>query len=534
MKDRSNLKLQTTIILFVCSVVLFAMFITHLLIGATVSNNAQSHLEEQTMMIARTVAKSQTVIEAMEGSLPEHEIQGYAEEIREISGVNFIVVFDSDGIRKSHPDPSKIGQSFVGGDEKKVLSGEEQISIAEGTLGMSLRAFTPIYSTTGEQLGAVSVGISLENVREAVADSRSIIYIGLILGSLVGIVGAVFLAKRIKKVLFGLEPSGIARVLEERNAMLQSMFEGVVAVDQNGQITLANSKARKLFQEANLTSDPIGQEFDSYIGNVQLSKVIKSGESVYNRDSVINGYHLLVNSVPLYVDGNIVGAIATFRDKTEVETLAEQLTGVRVYAGALRAQTHEFMNKLQVILGMVHMKYFDKLAPYINQITYHYQDEIGFISTKIKDPVLAGFILAKLSNAREQGIELTLSDETFIPEASDQEVTHEVVKIVGNLINNAFDAVEDSATKSVEVLMSYCEQEEQLTIKVSDTGSGMSEEVMNRIFDKGFSTKQEERGYGLYLLQQSLESLNGEMDILTKKNAGTSFHITLPYKSKDE
>ncbi|WP_209124608.1 DcuS/MalK family sensor histidine kinase [Alkalihalobacillus sp. BA299] len=534
MKGRPIFKLQTTIILLVCSVVILAMFVTHILIGATVTNDAQNNLEEKAMIIARTVAKTPTVIEGMSGVRPEQEIQEYVEEIRQTTNVNFIVVFDMNGIRKSHPDPSKIGQHFVGGDERNVLRGEEHISIARGTLGLSLRAFTPIYSPTGVQLGAVSVGISLENVKDTVAKSRNIIYIGGIFGTLIGIVGAILLAVRIKKILFGLEPQAIARVLEERNAMLQSMFEGVVAVDQNGSITLANGKARKLFHQANLRGDPVGQKVDNYIESIQLSKVVSTGKSMFNRETEMNGLHLLVNCVPLYVNGEIVGAIATFRDKTEVKVLAEQLTGARMYASALRAQTHEFMNKLQVILGMVHMKFYDRISPYINQITNHYQEEIGFILRRIKDPVLAGFILAKMSYAREQGIELTLSEDSMIPEPKNQDLTHEIVKILGNLIDNSIDALEGSNKKSIHVLLAYHEKQELLTINVSDTGSGMSETLKKKIFEQGFSTKEEDRGYGLYILQHSLENLNGQLNISSEENVGTTFHITIPYKSKDE
>ena len=531
---KKKLKLQTTIILLVCSVVLFSMLVTYLLIGVTVSQNAQSDIEEKAMIIARMVAQDPTVIAAMKGEIPEGEIQRYTEAIREVTGVHFVVVFNMEGIRKSHPDPAKIGQAFVGGDEENVLTGVEQISIAEGTLGMSLRAFTPLYSPTGEQIGAVSVGVSLDTVQDAVGAGRSIVYISIFLGTIVGIVGAIFLANRIKKILFGLEPSAIARVLEERNGMLHSMFEGVIAVDQNGAITIANSKARQMFQQANFKEDPVGKQVDNYLDNIQIKNVIDLGKTIYNVEANLNGYDLVVNGVPLCVDGEIVGAIATLRDKTEIKSLAEQLTGTRMYASALRAQTHEFMNKLQVILGMVHMKYFDELAPYINQITRHYQEEIGFISKRVKDPVLAGFILAKVSYAREQGIDFTLSKESFIPEPAHQDMTHEIVKILGNLIDNSFDALENSDEKLVEVHTAYNEQRQQLEIKVTDSGSGISEAEKELLFEKGFSTKQDDRGYGLFLIRQSVESLNGEMDISSIEGLGTSFQIILPFKCKGE
>ena len=436
------------------------------------------------------------------------------------------------GIRKSHPDSSKIGKHFKGGDEGPVLQGKEHVSISKGTLGHSLRSFTPILNKNGEQIGAVAVGITLDKVEKAVNKSRQGIQIGTGIGILIGVLGAVILAKYIKKILLGWEPIEISRLVEERSAMLHSIREGVIAVDQESKITLVNKAGLRIFHQAGLGENPIGEFADTYMSTSRLSHVIKTGEAELDEGQDLNGISIVVNRVPIVVNQRIVGAIATFRDKTEMQQLAEQLTGVKLYAEALRAQSHEYMNKLHVILGMVHMKYYDQLADYINATVNDRRNEIGFVTRVMQHPVLAGFLIGKLSYAREAGVELNLYSEHPLPQPKDPEIIHELVTIVGNLIDNAIEAVADSSIKKVNVVFEYAD--DILTIEVKDTGVGMTDEDINHIFKKGYSTKGQNRGYGLYLISQAIKNIEGDMDISSIPGKGTVFVVYIPYNPKGE
>ncbi len=530
-----NLRLQTTIILLVCSVVILALLVTYLLIGEEISERTYLHLEEKATDISRMVANSPVVINGMEGDLPDREIQTFAEDIREVTDVDYVVVFDMNSIRKSHPDEEKIGKHFVGGDEAEVLKGKEHVSIAKGTLGMSLRSFTPIYnSDDSEQIGAVAVGISLSSIEEAVSKSRYIIYIGILFGAVIGGIGAILLGRRVRKILFGLEPSQIAKVFEERNKMLQSTVEGILTIDEKGTITLVNDTAEKIFKQAGLKGDLLGENIGTYLDDSKLIKVIQTGIPELDQETNLNGIALLANIVPVKVEGRVVGAISTFRDLTKIKRLAEELTGVRMYAEALRAQAHEFKNKLHVILGMVHMKSYDQLPAYISQITNHYQEEIGFIAKRIKDPVLAGFVLAKMSYAREQSMHVSLSSDTFVPMPREEGIIHEIITIVGNLIDNALEAVKNAKDKKILVSFVFDEEEDTLTIEVKDKGTGMSDEKLSQVFRKGYSTKHSERGYGLHLVDESIQKLDGEVQVTSEPGKGTIFEVRIPYESKDE
>ncbi len=531
MKKRKRLwNLWKTITLLVCTVVIFSLLVTDILISHNVERTTEDSQAEKAKTIAHIVANDSIVIDGLIGKADTAAIQTYTNRILKNTGVQFIVVMDMNGIRKSHPNPQKIGHHFIGGDEGPALKGKEHVSLAEGTLGISMRVFVPVFSETGEQLGAVAVGISADNVKERVKESRHIIYIGVGVGILVGIIGAILLARHIKKSLFGLEPHRIAKILEERNTMLQSVKEGIIAVDKEANVTLINNEAKRLFKKSGLEEDFIGKDVELYMPNSRIKEVLQTGEVQLNEEQNIYGITIVTNRVPLYVKGEIVGAIATFRDKTEIRKLAEELTGIRLYAEALRAQSHEFMNKMHVILGLTHMKQYEELQKYISGMVSEHQYEIGGIMKRIKSPVFAGFLLGKLSYAREKNIKLIISEDSYMPEIEDESITHELITIVGNLIDNALEAVMNCEKKQVELEIQYGDT---LIITVQDTGKGIPEEEIGALFTKGYSTKGDNRGYGLYLVKESIQRINGEIHVYSLVGQGTTITIEIP-KGRDE
>ncbi|MFC3039531.1 DcuS/MalK family sensor histidine kinase [Virgibacillus xinjiangensis] len=523
---KRNYRLSTIITVFGCIVVLVSLLVTDMLITATTSERIRANQEDKAQIVSRTVAESQVVKESLVNEEKAGAVQTYAEEVQSITDMMFVVVMDMNGIRYTHPNPEQIGKSFAGGDEQRVLQGKEYVSTSEGTLGDSVRAFTPIHDDDGNQLGAVAVGISLENVEHVLSESHRNIVEGSILGIIVGVIGAVFLAKYIKKMLFGLEPYQISKLLEERSTMLQSVHEGIVAVDENQNITLVNKSALRLFKKAGLPDQPIGMNITDFMPNTKLDRVLEKGESERDEEQTLNGIEILANREPLMVNQQIVGAIATFRDKSEVNKLAKQLTGVRTYVEALRAQSHEFMNRLHVILGMVQMEAYDELVEFIRKIIDLKNQDVESVTKSVRDPVLAGFLMGKISYAREKKVMFTISSDTKIDKEFNVEVSQELITIIGNLVDNAVEEL--SASKEKKLSLRMKEEKSTLRITISDSGPGITEDNFKRIFDKGFSTKGSNRGYGLYLVKQSIEKLNGNYHVYTD-GKGTVFEVMLDY-----
>lgn len=525
-------KLRTKIMLLVVAVVVVVLLITDILISRSIEGEIQEGVGRQAERVARFMAQSPVIIDGLTQDDKVLAMQRYANESAEIAGVQFIVILDMEGVRKSHPDPAKIGQRFVGGDEVRSLAGREYISVARGTLGDSLRSFVPVVTSDGKQVGVVVVGVLIDNLLVLVGNVGKGLLVVTIVGLLVGIVGAFLLSRNIKKTLFGLEPEVIAKKLEERNAMLQSVHEGIIAIDRQGLITLVNGEARKMLKLAGLCDNPMDKPVQDYVPNTRLMEVFSSGKAELDQEQDFHGLSVLTNRLPIVVDGKIVGAISTFRDKTEVKRLAEQLTGVREYVDALRAQAHEFMNQLHVILGLVKVESYDQLATYIKRIASEHEVEVSFVTKRIKEPLIAGFILSKLSLAREKNVIMDLAKESYVPQPRQEEIVHEMVTIIGNLIENAFDAVSSSAQKEVE--LHVYRDGEFLYIHISDTGAGICPELAGTLFEKGISTKGNNRGFGLYLVKRSVEKLQGNIEFETRLGEGTVFTVKIPYEIKGE
>ncbi|MCW8353847.1 DcuS/MalK family sensor histidine kinase [Citrobacter portucalensis] len=520
--------LRVQIIFLIVFVLALPLIVANIQISKDNDDRLREQANEKAQMVANSIASSRQVVESL--SNPTHqsrqEAQDFSHLIQKVAGVEFIVVIDMNAVRISHPDPAKVGKQMVGNDEGRVLKGEAYFSSAQGSLGLSQRAFVPIFDGSGHQVGAVVVGILTSSIDKAAARVNQSILSALTLALLIGVVLAVLLSNSIKKTLFGLEPLEIARQLGERNAVLESVREGIVAIDSDGRLVVVNNEAKRILSLAGILDNLLGHKVDEYIPHTRLSDILISGEPEFDREQDLNGIRILTNRIPLYANGEVVGAIATFRDMSEISKLAEELTGVNRYVEALRSSAHEFLNKLHVINGLVHSNNRQALIDYLSDIINENKDEQKFISEVIHEPILAAFLTSKFSRAREMGVDLLLEIDDVLPQIVKPEVSHAMVTLLGNLLDNAFDAVQVSETK--EVNLHLARQDDNWTIEVSDHGPGIPANLIPDIFQRGFSTKGEHRGLGLFLVSAALNKLHGTMDVSSQKGCGMTFFIRIP------
>ena len=257
------------------------------------------------------------------------------------------------------------------------------------------KAFGFVKNEHNETIGYVVTGYSDDILNNSTIDSVMVLSLTTVLGLLVGILGAVFLAGRVKKVLFGYEPEEIARLLQERDIILNSVREGIININSQGLITVVNDEAQSLLEQAGVhnSHDLRGQAASVVLKNVPWGDIIKEGKTFVDASVKFGNMLFVMTAVPLIgaVDGKkILGAVITFRKKSVVEEMANQLTGFKNYATALRAQTHEFMNKMHVIMGLIDMKAYDELKNYTKEIAYNRQSEVSYIVTRLKDITLSG------------------------------------------------------------------------------------------------------------------------------------------------
>ncbi len=528
-----RLRLNTLISLLVAVMVALALVLALWLFNIQLQETLEDGQASRVTNLAQSVALRADVQRALTHADPEvrRRLQNDIDGLRQRLGVDFIVVMDRHALRLTHPEPARIGQAFRGGDEGRALAGAIYASRATGSLGTSIRGFAPVLAEQGEVVGAVSVGVTLASLGELLSERRRDVLLGVLALMLFAAFGAHLLARYIKRVLLGLEPYEITRLVEERQAMLASVREGVLAVDGQARITLVNPAAERLLASTGLGKPPLGRPIAEYLPNSGLPEVLNSVMEQLDREFSLNGRAILVNRAPIRHQGRVIGAIATFRDKSEVNALAEQLTGVSRYAEALRAATHEFKNKLHVLFGLAQMGDLDALQAYLRDLADHQLAPATTLVEGIGDPVLAGFLLGKQSEARERGILFQVDVDHPVPAAAPEQI-HGLVTVLGNLLENAFEAVADQAERRVSLTLDY--DETMLSLHVQDTGAGIEAAVRERLFERGVSTKGERRGIGLAAVQEQVEAWGGTLSVYSEAGRGSLFEVELPYRTAAE
>lgn len=522
------MKLGTTVILMVSAVLFSVLLVVHLIYFSQISQMTRDALANKALAVARTLADSPEVRHGLKKKPEESGLQAIAEAVSKRNDLLFVVITNMQSIRYSHPEAQRIGKPFKGDDILLALQGKENVAINRGFLAKALRVFTPIYDENHKQIGVVAIGLELSRVTEQINNSRGSIIWSVLFGALVGLIGAYVLVKVLKRILFGLEPYEISTLFEQRQAMLQSMKEGVIAVDGSGEVTLINQAAQELLAYRKSQDDAqLSTLSHAWSQVVDLSEVLRDGKPRRDEEITIKDRLLLINTVPVRSNGKIIGAISTFRDKTEVRQLMQRLDGMVNYADALRERSHEFMNKLHVILGLLHLKSYKQLEDYILKTANNYQEEIGSLLGKIKSPVIAGFLLSKMNRTSDLGHSLVISNESQLPECSNEDQVTVLITVLGNLIDNALEAFDQTPGGEISVSLHY--RHGFLHCEVNDDGPGIEPERIAHIFEKGVSSKGTERGVGLSLVKQQVESIGGHISVESEPGIFTQFYVQLPW-----
>lgn len=518
--------LRKKITIFSVIIVLISILVTSSFFIFWTIKNVKENIGNNNLNLAISVGKSKTIGDLLKEKDPDKLIQEYAYNIATtLNDVDFLVIADMNKVRYSHINEDKLGQVFVGGDEEKALLGHDPYtSEAKGTLGDSVRAFSPIYDSNGNQTGFVAVGTLVEKV--LIRQTETVKYIMLFtLGGLVlGIFGSLFLSLDIKRSLLGLEPEEIAVLYLEKETILDSLQESLISIDNDLNIIMINKPAKKMFDIADI--DPIGMKITNFIDEDKINDLLSLGV-VNQKEEFINNMEMVVNILPIEHNNKQVGTIATFKDRSEVRKLAEEITGYNQIVNALRANNHEFKNKLHVILGLIQIKEYDQAKKYILGI----QQTDNYISKKllsnITNPTVIALLYGKLSRANELGVTLEINESSNLEETTLPIYNRSLITIIGNLIDNSLNAVNDNENEKY-VYLDIKDEADKVVITVCDNGRGIKEEDLKNVFNRGFTTSKDGSGIGLSLVKEKVEFFRGDIFIDSKENIGTKVVITLP------
>ncbi len=528
-----KVSLQTKILILVLSLVLFVIVILTASFSYSEAKGIEEERGQTALKISKTISFMPELTEVFQTDDPAQVIQPAMERIRQQIGAEFIVIGDEDGIRYSHTRPERIGEEMVGGDNHRALEdGEYYISRADGSLGPSLRGKSPIFNEAGEIIGIVSVGFLVEDIQERIfQDVTNVVYQSVIV-FLIAIVGSVMLSRNIRKETMGLEPYQIAKLYTERDAILQSVREGILSYDIDGGITMMNQPARKLL---NVQGSFSGSEIEDLLPGSNPHQVFKTGKPQMDQELLLEDKTLIVNQTPIFHKDEVKEVVASFRDKTEFEQMLNTISEVQSYSEDLRAQTHEFTNKLYVLSSLLQLGEYDEAVHMIQNETTDLQIKNRILFNQFEDTKIQAVILGKIGKASEQKIDFDIDSNSYLETLPEHiKLTHLIV-IIGNLLDNAFEAVAEN-DKHSHVTFFATDLGNDIIFEVHDNGVGISEENKALLFNRDFTQKKshERRGYGLANVHETVTQLGGLVEVQSEIGEGSVFTVYLPKEQQWE
>ncbi|MFI5658512.1 ATP-binding protein [Streptomyces sp. NPDC051684] len=549
---RRRLRLRTQVLLLQSAVVALALTAAF---GAFAYVNDQ-HVEREYQLralgVARTVAANPVVraqaarysvsadgrrrarAEQDVAALAEGPVQALAQAARARTGSLFVVVTDDRGVRLAHPQKSQLGR-MVSTDPSRALAGHEVLDHDRAHLGEEIVAKVPVYAPHSRRVvGEANAGVAASHVHDQVVRVLLVGLACLTLALLVGVLASAALARRWRRLTLGLEPEELVGLVQEQEAVLHGIGDGVLALDARERVTVVNDEARRLLAVDGPAGAPVA-EWGLPPRVLAVARAARSdggsGEPVV---TTAGERVLVVSARRVRRADRDLGTLVTVKDRTDVESLTRQLDAVQAMGSALRAQRHEFGNRLHVVAGLVHGGHLAQAARYLEELTGTGSASVSLPGLDaVDDDYLRTFLRAKAAQAREKGVELVLGEGTWVDSPVTEPV--DVTTVLGNLLDNAVHAAGEGGRPARQVEVELMTQDTTLVITVADSGDGVPADRAEAVFEEGFSTKEGGsvpggRGVGLALVRQIARGRGGEVELVAPGGdlGGAMFVARLP------
>lgn len=493
-----------------------------------------THVRDMAMNQAKIIASNDSIITAVKHR-DYKRLATIADKLQSGTDFDYVVIGDTNSIRLYHPNPEKIGYPMQFTKPGALEKGESYFITGKGSIGMAMRAKTPIFDDDGKIIGVVSIGYLISKIDSWRSDFLLPMAGVFILLLLVLMLLSWFFAAHIRRQMLGMEPKQIARVVRQQEALFSSVYEGLIAVDPDGYITAINRSARKMLGLSSPGRKWLGKPVSEV---VQPADFFTQQIAEKRQDAMVNfnGLSVIANREAIRSGDELLGAIISFRSKDEIATLNAQLTQIKQYVESLRTLRHEHLNWMSTINGLLQMKEYDKVLAMVQGESQAQQQLIDSLRGAFADRQVAGLLFGKVQRARELGLTMAIvpgSQLHQLPEGLD---STEFAAIVGNLLDNAFEASlrTQQGNKVVELYLS--DEGDDVIIEVADQGCGVPEALREKIFEQGVSTRTDEsgeHGIGLYLIASYVRRCDGVITLEDNSPCGTLFSLFLPKVKKN-
>ena len=478
--------------------------------------------------VAEAIAKSPLVVEAEYSNMDSYPLlKEYLDSLCDtLKDIDVISVVTKESTRLYHSNEELIGTVYDGTiPDFKEKSKDYYTTTDKGPSGTQRRAYAAIYDEEGNYAGFVIAIMLMKNIKNETIQIILTFILITIIAILIELFISAELSDKIKKSLLGYEPDVFTSMFRMRDNILESLDEGIVAVDKVGKVQFINKSAVEM-----LTTD--GKE-DSFIGKYvnNLSNTIPALNPLCASEisrSVSSAYdNILIDTIPIKENDSVTGTVGILHDRKEYTKLMEDLTGTRYLVDSMRANNHDFTNKLHVILGLIQMEMYDEATSYIQNITMVQRETISKVMNCINEPAIAALLIGKIARASELNIKFVLREGCYYSSADISLPSEVLVTVIGNLIENAFESMNDmNYDGQKELLFGMYSKPGALLITADDTGLGISDSNIGRIFENGFSTKGSGRGTGLYQVKNLIEAAGGKINVESQEGIGTSFTVS--------
>lgn len=461
-------------------------------------------------------------------------IKALIDPMRSFSDATYITVGDASGKRLYHVNPDEIGKSMEGGDsDEALINAKSYVSVRKGSLGSSLRGKSPIQDATGKVIGIVSVGYTIEQLENWLSLQISSLLIPMVIMLLLLLFCARRFSLHIKKQMLNMEPQQLSQLLIQQSVLFESVFEGLIAIDSDYKITAINQTARRLLNLSQPEPTLIGKGINSVISQEVF---FYDAPQTNKKDEIVtfNQIKVIASRMAVILNNEPQGWVISFRSKDDINTLSLQLSQVQQYADNLRAVQHEHRNLISTIAGLLFLKRYNQALELIQQQSESHQKVIDFIARNFQDNHLAGLLIGKYYRAKELGLELIFDPACFVDRLPTALSHNEWISIVGNLLDNAYNASlrQPQGSKQIECLINSDGQE--VIIEIADQGCGIDEALRDRIFERGVtSSASKDHGIGLWLVRSYVEQAGGSIVVENNIPFGTIFTLYIPL-TRDE